>query len=182
LLTTVHEKGDTILVIGLGNPILGDDGVGWRVAEAIAQRIGIQPLPSVREPGSPAVEVDCLALGGLGLMERMVGYPRAILIDAMNSHTQPVGSVSFFPLEALPNRAAGHLFSAHDTTLQNAIAVGRAMGVDLPDEVMVVTVEAENVYDFSEELSPAVSAAVPQAVQVVLELLGLSKEATHDFT
>ncbi len=139
-------------------------------------------VQSVHEPGRSAVEVDCLAIGGLGLMERMIGYPRAILVDAINSHTQPNGTVSIFPLEALPNRAAGHLFSAHDTTLQNALEMGRAMGAALPGEVMVVAVEAENVYDFGEELSPAVSAAVPQAVQVVIELLGLKKEATYDLT
>jgi hydrogenase maturation protease len=178
----VSENRETTLVIGLGNPILGDDGVGWRVAEDVAKCIGQQPSPSIRGPGSPKVEVDCLAIGGLGLMERMIGYRRAILVDAINSHTQPNGTVSIFPLEALPNRAAGHLFSAHDTTLQNALAVGRAMGADLPEEVIVVAVEAENVYDFGEELSPAVSAAVPQAAQAVLELLELAKEATYDLT
>jgi hydrogenase maturation protease len=181
-LKTLYENQETILVIGLGNPILGDDGVGWKVAEAVAQKIDQQPHPPVGRPGKSAVEVDCLAIGGLGLMERMVGYRRAILIDAINSHSQPNGTVSIFPLEALPNRAAGHLFSAHDTTLQNALAVGRAMGADLPVEVTVVSIEAENVYDFGEALSPAVSAAVPQAAQAVLDLLGLTKEATYDFT
>jgi hydrogenase maturation protease len=179
---TVYEHNDTTLVIGLGNPILGDDGVGWRVAEAVGRSIDHQPSSSPQGPGGSAVEVDCLAIGGLSLMERMIGYPRAILIDAINSHTQPDGTISIFPLEALPNRATGHLFSAHDTTLQNAIAVGRAMGADLPGEVMVVAVEAENVYDFGEELSPAVSAAVPRAVQAVLGLLGITKEATYDLT
>jgi hydrogenase maturation protease len=177
-----YEHEETTLVIGLGNPILGDDGVGWQVAEAVAQKIEGQSNPPVGGPGKPAVEVDCLAIGGLGLMERMVGYRRAILVDAINSHSRPHGTVSIFPLEALPNRAAGHLFSAHDTTLQNALAVGHAMGADLPGEVMVVAIEAENVYDFGQELSPAVSAAVPQAAQAVLELLGLTKEATYDLT
>jgi hydrogenase maturation protease len=181
-LKTLYENEETTLVIGLGNPILGDDGVGWKVAEAITQKIEQKPNPPDGGPGKSAVEVDCLAIGGLGLMERMVGYRRAILIDAINSHAQPNGTVSIFPLEALPNRAAGHLFSAHDTTLQNALAVGRAMGADLPVEVTVVAIEAENVYDFGEELSPAVSAAVPQAAQAVFELLGLTKEATYDFT
>jgi hydrogenase maturation protease len=181
-LNTLYEYEGTTLVIGLGNPILGDDGVGWRVAEAVERKIKGQPQPPVGKPGKPAVEVDCLAIGGLGLMERMVGYRRAILVDAINSHSQPNGTVSIFPLEALPNRAAGHLFSAHDTTLQNALAVGRDMGADLPGEVTVVAIEAENVYDFGEELSPAVSAAVPQAAQAVLELLGLTKEAPYDLT
>jgi hydrogenase maturation protease len=171
-LTTVDESGKTILVIGLGNPILGDDGVGWRVAEAVAQSIGHQATSPDGGMGGLSIEVDCLAIGGLGLMERMIGYRRAILVDAINSHAHPSGTVSVFPIEALPNRAAGHLFSSHDTTLQNALALGRTMGADLPSEILIVAVEAENVYDFGEELSPAVSAAVPKATQAVLELLG----------
>jgi hydrogenase maturation protease len=181
-LTTVQENGKTILVIGLGNPILGDDGVGWRVAEAVARWIDQHPIPPEAESGRPAVEVDCLAIGGLGLMERMVGYQRAILVDAINSHAHPCGTVSVFPLETLPNRAAGHLFSAHDTTLQNALEVGRAMGAVLPGKILVVAVEADNVYDFGEELSPAVSAAVPTATKAVLELLELVKEENYDLT
>lgn len=179
---TLNKNEGTTLVIGLGNPILGDDGVGWKVAQVVARKIEQKPNPLLERPGKSAVEVDCLAIGGLGLMERMVGYRRVILIDALNSRAQPNGALSIFPLEALPNRAVGHLFSAHDTTLQNALAVGRAMGADLPLEVTVVAIEAENVYDFGEELSPAVSAAVPQAAQAVLDLLGLTKEATYDLT
>ena len=47
------------------------------------------------------------------------------------------------------------------------------MGEKLPDDenVFVVTVEAQNVYDFSETLTPAIATAVPEAVKAVLNLL-----------
>jgi Ni,Fe-hydrogenase maturation factor len=45
------------------------------------------------------------------------------------------------------------------------------LGVHLPTIIELVVVESQNIYDFSEELSPPVSAAVPQAVQQVLELI-----------
>jgi Ni,Fe-hydrogenase maturation factor len=45
------------------------------------------------------------------------------------------------------------------------------MGVQLPTEVVVVGIEAQSVYEFSEVLSPPVAAAIPQAVQMVMELL-----------
>lgn len=173
------------LVIGLGNPILGDDGVGWRVAEEVAEQIsqrisgeGIrrrrspEDVPSYRwSDGQETIEVDCLAVGGLGLMERMIDSDHAILIDALSTGQSPQGSVFCFPLDELANRAAGHLSSAHDTTIQNALQVGRSLGAKLPEEVMVVAVESTNVYDFSERLSPAVEAAVPIAVQKVVQLL-----------
>jgi Ni,Fe-hydrogenase maturation factor len=55
------------------------------------------------------------------------------------------------------------------------------MGANLPDDIMVVGIESPYVYDFSEELSPAVAAALPAAVKTVLDLLykdrqDLSKE------
>jgi hydrogenase maturation protease len=173
------------LVIGLGNPILGDDGVGWRVADQVAEEISRrmtgEAIRKRRSPedvptytwssGQETIEVDCLAVGGLSLMERMIDCDRAILVDALSTGQSPQGTVFCFPLDELANRAAGHLSSAHDTTIQNALQVGRSLGAKLPVEVMIVAVESTNVYDFSERLSPAVEAAVPIAVQKVVQLL-----------
>lgn len=166
-----------IIVIGLGNPILGDDGVGWRVAEEI-QRLLQLPMTNTPSPFESnwglVVDVECISLGGLSLMERLVGYDRAILIDAISTGQRPPGAVHCFPFEALPDPAAGHSSSAHDTSLKTALSVGRSMGLQLPDEITVVAVESESVHDFSEELSPPVSTAVPQAARLVIEALGLS--------
>jgi hydrogenase maturation protease len=149
-----------ILVLGLGNPLLGDDGVGWRVAEKTREQIT-----------NPDIEIDVHAGGGLSLMERMIGYDRAIIIDALNTGRQPQGNVSSFRLEDLPNYAQSHLASAHETTLQTALQVGRAMSAALPSDIRIIAIEAQNVYDFSEELSPAVTSAVPQAVALVISQL-----------
>jgi hydrogenase maturation protease len=165
------------IVIGLGNPILGDDGIGWRVAEQVEKRLLESNQKDASssdingEPPSDSIEVEYLSIGGLSLMEHMIGYDRAILIDAIKSDNAPLGTVSSFPLTELPNRAIGHFSSAHDTTLQNAIEVGRSMGAKLPQEIMVVAVEAQFIYDFSEQLSPPVAASLPKATQKVMELL-----------
>lgn len=119
------------------------------------------------------VELDCCSLGGLSLMERLSGYERAILVDAIYTGEQPVGSVRTFTLTDLPDVSAGHTTSAHDTSLRNALGVGRSMGIALPADanVYVVAIEAGRVYDFSEELSPPVAEAVPRAVEAVLQCL-----------
>lgn len=158
------------LIIGLGNPILGDDGVGWVVADKVQAELN-NPQSTIKNP--QLVEVDCASLGGLSLMERLTGAERVILVDAIFTGKQPVGTVSRFLLDELPDLSAGHSASAHDTSLRNALQVGRDMQVPLPDDknVIIVTIEAEAVYDFSQELSPAVAAAVPLALQQVLDLL-----------
>jgi hydrogenase maturation protease len=152
----------------LGNPILGDDGVGWRVAEEVLQQIEVIPT---------SVEIDCVALGGLSLMERMVGYDRVVLIDSIATGQAPPGTLHAFPLEALTDIVSTHSGSAHDTSLQTALQMGRAMGAPLPERIFVVGVETEPVFDFSEELTPPVAAAVPEAARRVLAVLGLSQPA-----
>ena len=157
------------LVIGLGNPILGDDGVGWKIADEVAAAVG---------PQSP-IEIDTAALGGLSLMERMLDYDRVVLVDSMETGQNPVGSVQTFPLASLPDPMAGHSASTHDTSLITALKTAESIGADIPKRVDVVAIEAQNVYDFSEELSPSVAAAVPRAVQAVLDLI---QGAPHDLS
>ncbi len=152
------------LVLGLGNPILGDDGVGWRVAEAVQAILGTL---------AASVEVDFASLGGLSLMERMLGYERVILVDCMETGASPVGAVRSMPLSELANPTEGHSASAHDTSLLTALEAASTMGAGTPSRVDVVTIEARATYDFSEELSPEVAAAVPVATQEVLKLLDL---------
>jgi len=161
-------EGCRTLIIGLGNPILGDDGIGWRAVEAFRDQYASLLA------GQP-VDIDFLSVGGLSLMERMVDFERAILVDAALTGNHPSGFVAAFPIEQLPNFAQGHLSSSHDTTLQNALAVGRQMGASLPVEVWVITIEAENTYEFSEQLSPGVASAIPQAVEAVWKLLAATR-------
>jgi hydrogenase maturation protease len=116
------------------------------------------------------VEVECLSLGGISLMEHLIGYERAILIDAF-ALDGPIGSILVLKLSELPNYSAFHTTSAHDTSLQNAIKLGRSLGAQLPEDITVVGIATEHIYDFSEELSPSIAQAVPQAVQIVLDLL-----------
>ena len=157
------------LIVGLGNPILGDDGVGWKVAEEIEKQIPSPPTPLPSGEGSQ-VDVDCISVGGIGLMEHLIGYDRAILIDAFISD-EALGSISVLQLDQLPNYSAYHITSAHDTSLQNALELGRTMGVYLPEDVIVVGISIRQIHDFGEELSPPVTRAVSRATKIVLDLL-----------
>lgn len=152
------------LVIGLGNPILTDDGVGVRVAEAVQAAL----------PRDAPVDVCEVSVGGLTLMEHMVGYRHVILVDAFIAQTETPGAVRRMTLDDL--RAASptqHSVSTHDTSLVTAFEMGKYMGLHLPDEVIVYGVVVTNVIDFSQSLTPAVAAAIPAATAAVLAELGL---------
>ena len=156
------------LIIGLGNPILGDDGVGWKIAQEVEQQLSSSIL------GPSSVIVECFALAGISLMEQMIGYERVILIDSLNTGKHPQGTVVTFTLDELADLTYGHSASAHDLSLKNALVMGRSMGASLPDDknLHVVAVEAQHIYEFGEALTPKIEAAVPIAVDEVFKLLG----------
>lgn len=154
------------LIVGLGNPILTDDGVGVKAAYAIAGALAAWPEDDV------TVTEACV--GGLRLMELMVGYDRVILIDALTYGDQEPGSIQRLTLSDLEAISpTQHSASTHDTTLVTALETGRAMGLSLPAEVIIYGVGAENVIDFSDEPTPAVEAAIPQVVKIVMQELEL---------
>jgi len=156
------------LIIGLGNPILGDDGVGWKIAQEVEQQLSSSVL------GPSSVIVECFALAGISLMEQMIGYERVILIDSLNTGKHPQGTVVTFSLDELADLTYGHSASAHDLSLKNALVMGRSMGASLPDDknLHVVAVEAQHIYEFGEALTPKIKAAVPIAIDEVFKLLG----------
>ena len=161
------EPGRATLVVGLGNPILGDDGVGWRVVDALEERLA-RDGDARRDAGD--VELDRVAVGGLSLMERLVGYDRVVLIDAILGSDR-LGTLTVGSLAETACRLAGHLDSAHDVPLTEALSAGRALGAHLPDEITVVGIAVRQVDVFGERLSPVVAATVDPAVDAILSVL-----------
>lgn len=151
------------LVLGLGNPILRDDGVGIHVVQRL------RPLLAHDQ----AVEVDEDFWGGLRLMERMIGFDRAIIIDAICTRRKEPGTLLRLGAGDIPTQRSA---SAHDVNLPTALQLGRQAGAHLPanEDILLIGIEAQDVQTFDEGLSPAVEQAVPQAVELVLK--ELSKE------
>jgi hydrogenase maturation protease len=147
------------LVLGLGNPLVADDSVGLRVVARL------KPLLADR----PDVEVGEDYWGGLRLMERMVGYDRVIVVDAICTG-QPPGTILRLAPGGLPTNKSN---STHDITLPMALALGRRAEATLPSDeyIRLIGIEAEDVLTISEQCTPAVAAAIPRAVDAVLEEL-----------
>lgn len=151
------------LILGLGNPLLADDGVGLRIAERLQAH-----LNSVKD-----VEVGFDYWGGLRLMERMIGFDRAIVIDAIQTGERP-GTLHLLDPTDIPTQRSS---SAHDVNLHTALELGRQAGARLPQDenIKLIGVEAADVLTFSEQLSAEVEAAIPLAVGAVLDELQLER-------
>jgi hydrogenase maturation protease len=147
------------LIIGLGNPLVTDDSVGLRVVEAIRPRLADRA----------GVEVAEDYWGGLRLMERMIGFDRAIVIDAIQTGATP-GTIHLLTPEGIPTQRSA---SAHDVNLSTALQFGRQAGAHLPanEHIQLVGIEAEDTLSFGEQCTPSVQAAIPRAVEAVLTAL-----------
>ncbi len=154
---------DTVLVIGLGSPIVSDD------------RIGLEVVQRIEDMNLEGVETRQEAVGGLDILPIIFGYRRVIIVDAVQSRACPAGTVLLFNPEDFAATVADA--SAHSVNLATAMALGRQIEPDLmPEQVRFVAIEAEDLLTVSEEMTPAVEAAASEAVDEVLRLLGLEVE------
>ena len=144
------------LIIGLGSPILGDDAVGLHVARRLADE-----LP----PG--AADVIEAGAAGLRLLSLLPGYGRLVIIDALLTRDDGPGpgAVRRLGLDELDRTL--RLSGSHDADLGTALALAEQLGEPLPDEVLIYGVVVRDVWEFREELSPAVRDALPHIVATV---------------
>ncbi len=148
-----------VVVIGLGNLYMRDDGVGIRVAQDLKKRelgedISVEEYP----------EMDLTLIGNLH------GASRIILVDAVKGGKEP-GTVSKF--EFAPRK--GDLFelpSLHSLELSDVLDLASSAGI-LTCPVVIVGVEPKD-DSLGYGLSPEVEAAVPKAVETVIKELNRS--------
>jgi len=143
-----------IRIIGVGNPLMGDDGVGIAVVERLQQ----ETLPA-------GVEVVDGGTGGLTLLDLMAGADRVILVDAVETGRPPGTVIRLAGADLmLPEQAPA--FSLHETALPSVFALGRELGV-LPRSLVLFGVQPASV-ERRMGLSPAVAAAVAEVAGRVL--------------
>jgi hydrogenase maturation protease len=151
------------IVLGLGNPILRDDGIGPRIVYELQKQIV-----------DPDIMLLEASLAGMDLMETLVGYDRAIIIDAIRTGGGKPGTIYQLTPDDLPPQRTD-LTSQHQLGLLNALQLGKELSQPMPKKIVIIAVEAEDVHTFSEKLTPLVEQAVSQVVGIVLSELGLAR-------
>jgi hydrogenase maturation protease len=144
------------LVLGIGNDILGDDGVGIHVARAVARKISTKEA-RVEETGA----------AGLSLLELIKGHERLIIADAILTDNTQVGKIHRLTLKDLAK--TNNSITPHDAALATTLEIGNSLFPgEMPREVVVYGVQIPNVEQFSGRMTPAVKAAVPEVVRLIL--------------
>jgi hydrogenase maturation protease len=144
------------LVLGIGNEILGDDGVGIHIAREVARRVS-----------TTDVTVEETATAGLALLECIKGFQRLIIADAILTVKTETGKIHRLALKdtAKTNKS----FTAHEAALATAIELGNSLFPgEMPAEIIVYAVQVQDVEHVTGKMTKAVKAAVPEVVRRIL--------------
>jgi hydrogenase maturation protease len=147
-------------IIGLGNSILTDDGVGI---------YAVRELRRCLDTTGSGSDVDIVEteVGGFSLMELMVGWRRVILIDSIQFDGLEPGTVLRIKPEDL--HTSLRLRSVHDIDLPTVLELGRRLGLSMPTTVTVFGIQAEDALTLGESLTDAAERGLKEAVHIILE-------------
>ena len=150
------------LVLGIGNPIIGDDGVGFRIIEA---------LEADPPPGDVALTASDVS--GFAILDFIMDYDEVVIVDAIQTVKGRAGDIYRLALDDF--RVTKHTPSAHDVDLPTALEIGKILNMKLPGKISIVAIEIPDAYEFSNDLTAPVQAAVPLAAQMVKAILAESR-------
>ncbi|MCX6143813.1 MAG: hydrogenase maturation protease [Ignavibacteriales bacterium] len=144
----------SLTIIGLGNEMLSDDGLGIKVVRELGNRLGDR-----------SVAFHELSVGGLQLFDYLIGTEECIIVDAIKTGSQPVGTLLRF-VQTADNEPVT-LTSSHQIDLGQILGLARFMGAPLPKRLTVYGIEADDITTFRETCTTQVSKAIPKLVDAI---------------
>jgi len=146
------------LILGLGNDILTDDGIGPRLVHDLSQMII-----------NKNVQFDTACCGGLEIMEHIKGYEKVVFIDAFHTPEGNPGDVFYFvPAEF---RETSNLSNLHDINFLTALELGNTLNMDLPSDLHIIAIKIIEDLEFSEEFTEPLKKRYPGILEEVFKLV-----------
>ncbi len=153
----------TWVVLGLGNPVRGDDAVGLAVATALQRLLERDPLDGV--------VVRTSERGGLEILDAIVGASEAVLVDCVELGNAEPGRIRWLAADAVERGV--RIGGAHDLDLPGVLRLGRLLDLPMPRTARVLAIESLPCQELEERLSPPVAASVERvAATLYAELAG----------
>jgi len=145
----------TILLVGLGNPIMGDDAVGIQVVRMLQKRTH----------GRDDLEFKQLSLGGIGLIEEIMDHDQVFIVDSVAS-TETPGRIRELSPEDF--KGTEYASSPHSTNFATALELYKKFEPDrIPNTIRIFTVNINPEFTFRENLSPPVQRAAFELADLV---------------
>jgi len=135
---------------------MGDDGVGIHVVRMLRQKFQSKSNLEFKE----------LSVGGLRLVEEMLGYQEVIIVDSIESDAPQVGQIYEFSPDQF--KGTEQSSSPHATNFATAFELYRKLEPgEIPDRVRIFTIGISSEFTFREGLSPSVQEAASQLVDMI---------------
>ena len=160
--------GGRTVVLGLGNPVLSDDGVGLAVVAALQRLLAETPVRGVDVLGTTRA--------GFELIDILRGYARGVLVDCIVLPDPHPGRVRRLTVDGVSGCA--RLVNAHEMSVGTAFRLAEQMGIPMPGEVEIIAIEAGDTSTISERLTPPVQAVVEPLAREIYEHLKQAEPAT----
>ena len=154
------------MILGLGNPILGDDGIGCAVAEFIGNRLGT---------GS-GVTILSTSVSLIRLVDEISGHHRLILIDSITTGQAEPGVL----MEIEFRKRSSSPISAHHFSIEQLQDIGNALGLSMPEYVKIYGIEIIRPEVYEDSLSPALEDLLPEFAEEIINRELLSNCMIHD--
>lgn len=145
-----ENKTSNTLVVGLGNELLSDDGVGIKAARELREELQSQ-----------ADVIEC-SESGLALLDLLEGYKRVLLLDAIATGQHPPGTILEFCAKDLQRPFAS---SPHFMGIPELVQLANRLDIPFPEEINILAMEAENLYELGVRFSKSVELALPKFLQ-----------------
>ena len=123
------------LILGLGNDILKDDSIGLRLVIDLARYIDFRDF-----------HCETTSSGGMEILELIRDFDKVIIIDAIRARNSHPGDVYYFTPSSLKNTS--HLLSFHDIDFLTALQLGKALTLDLPEDIHIIAIEIAEDMEF----------------------------------
>jgi hydrogenase maturation protease len=154
----MHPADNTsrTIVLGMGNTLLGDDGVGILIARRAKALLA----------GNPQVCIEETEWGGFRIIDLLSGFRRAIIVDAVKTGAQSPGFIHLFEDADLVHSV--RMVSFHDVNFATAVAFARQMEIPMPRKISVYAIEVDETTMLREGLSSQVQAAVDTCARLII--------------
>lgn len=148
---------ESTMLLGLGNPILGDDGIGCMLAELVGDMLG--PMDGL--------EVLSASVSPVRLVDIISGFHRLLVLDSVTTRRAEPGTlmeVDFTVEGLLP--PSSHHFSVHQIP-----EIASALGLQCPRDIVYLGIEIEPPREYGDRLSPLLEERLPSLAEEVIAIL-----------
>jgi hydrogenase maturation protease len=146
-----------LIILGMGNSLLGDDGIGIYTVKELEKRCAFKE----------EIDFESVSWGGFRIIDVLQNYKNAIVIDAINTNEKPEGYIHVLNYKEMLHSI--RMVSFHDVNFATAVEFASILNIPMPESIFVYGIEVRNTETFTEGLSSKAKKASEKCVGMVME-------------